>query len=226
MEITKRQKLYIKKILECQSMYKSKLADAIYTGHFPKNRLGLLAKEVFLQEKWPSHIAHVYLQMDEVALADKALVQYVISIIKAENLGVGSKGVAHSDLAIKFGLFAGISKSELKKAEPTVANRTLMDWCDMSALERPWIEAFAVHIACESQVNLMARVAKGLFLNYGATKDDILFWDVHGGPIEAKHSREGLHLLAKHTSRKNEKNVLYSYEISCKLLCQFYDSII
>lgn len=214
------------RMLEFQLSYRSKLAEAILTGRFPEKKLGVLAKQVYLQEKWPSHIAHVYLSMDESALGDRELVKYVISIIKAENLGVGSLGIPHSELASRFARSVGVSDNQLKTAIPTVQNRALMDWCDMSALERPWIESFAVHIACESQMRLMAKIAKGLLLNYRATAEDVLFWTVHAGPLESKHARDGLNLLAKHTSKKDEKNVLYSYEMSCKLLSQFYNSIL
>jgi pyrroloquinoline quinone (PQQ) biosynthesis protein C len=218
-------KHFIESIMRCNGLYQSKLVRAIADGSFPKRKLPILAEQVYLQEKWPSHIAHVYLKFDERSLNDRILINYIISIIRAENLGVGSKGIPHIDLVRRFAQFTGVADSRLDSALPTVQNRTLMDWCDMSALERPWIEGFAVHIACESQVTAMAKIARGLKLHYGAREDDVLFWTVHGGPLERKHSREGLAILANHTSKAVERDVLYSYEMSCKLLCEFYDSI-
>lgn len=221
-----RRKALIDKLVHCQDINESKLVDAIRTGTFPRTRLHLLAEQVYLQEKWPSHIARVYLKLDEPALADRSLIEYIISIIKAENLGVGSKGIPHSDLAVTFALSTGVSKSSLMAAQPNTRNRALMDWCDMSALERSWLEGFAVHIACESQVTSMAKIARGLSMHYRVREKDNLFWRVHGGPLEMKHSQEGLALLAKHTSKASEEDVVYNYEMSCSLLRQFYDSIL
>jgi pyrroloquinoline quinone (PQQ) biosynthesis protein C len=224
--MNKGRKALVEKLARCQDNNESKLVDAIRTGIFPRTRLGLLAAQVYLQEKWPSHIARVYLKLDEPALADRELVGYIISIIRAENLGVGSRGIPHSDLAIRFGLSVRMSKKALLTAQPTVQNRALMDWCDMSALERSWLEGFAVHIACESQVKSMAKIARGLSMHYGVREKDNLFWRIHGGPLEMKHSQEGLALLAKHTSKANEEDVVYNYEMSCRLLSQLYDSIL
>lgn len=219
-------KQFLDLISHFHEVYKSKLADMILEGSFPKERLPLLAVQFYLLEKWPSHIAHVYLGLDEQALADRDIVNYIITIIKAENLGVGSKGVPHSMLARRFAIFTGLSDEDLDIAHPTTQNRTLMDWCDMSALERPWIEALAVHIACESQVKSMAKIANGLKFHYGTSKENVQFWSIHGGSIEKKHSQHGLALLAKHTSKAEEENVLYSYKMSCRLLCEFNDSIL
>lgn len=213
-------------IIRFHEKFPIKLATAILEGTFPKERLRVLAKQVYLQEKWPSHIAHVYLGMDEEALAAQGLVNYVLTIIRSENLGVGSKGIPHSVLARGFGQFTGLTDKDLEKAQPTNANRTLMDWCDMSALERPWIESLAVHLACESQAIPMARIAKGLILHYGASDNDIQFFLVHGGPVERNHARQGLALLTQHVKRSEEDGVLYSYKMSCRLLCEFYDSIL
>ena len=206
--------------------YASKLGEDILEGSFPRGKLKMLAKQFYLQEKWPSHIARVYLALDEQALADRDLVYYILAIIKAENLGVGSKGVPHSVLARDFGLFTGLSDGDLAAARPTTQNRALMDWCDMSMLDRPWRESFAVQIACENQVQSMANIAKGLTFHYGASKEDIQFWLVHGGPIEKKHSKQGLTLLAKHTSNADEQDVLYAYEFTIRLLCEFYNSFL
>ena len=213
-------------IIRFHEKYEIKLATAVLEGTFPKERLRVLAEQVYLQEKWPSHIAHVYLGLDEEALAERKLVNYVLTIIRGENLGVGSKGVPHSALARRFAQFTGLTERDLKKAQPTNTNRTLMDWCDMSALERPWIESLAVHLACESQAIPMARIAKGLTLHYGASNDDIQFFLVHGGPVERNHARKGLALLTQHVKRSEEDGVLYAYKMSCRLLCEFYDSIL
>jgi len=217
---------FIKLLCSRQDSFQSKLVGAIVDGWFPRERLALLAEQLYLQEKWPSHIAHVYLKLDECALSDRALIKYIISILRAENLGVGSRGIDHSELASKFASFVGLPPDRLKAAQPTVQNRALMDWCDMSALERPWKEALAVHLACEGQASSMAKIGKGLAKNYGVTKDAMLFWYVHGGPVERRHSKAGLAILARHTSIAEEENVLYCYEMSCRLLCQFYDSIL
>lgn len=210
----------------CHERHTTRLGDAVYTGSLPRSRLPLLATQFYLQEKWPSHIAHVYLSLDDEALSDHELVTYILAIIRAENLGVGSKGIAHSALARRFAAFVGVTDRELRRASPTPANRAIMDWCDLSGLDRPWIEALAVQMACESQIDLMAQVAKGMRRHYGASPSDNEFWSVHGGRVEKDHSRRGFALLAKHTTSKNMTDVLYAYEMTCRLHAAFCNSLL
>lgn len=213
-------------IANIDRLYTIALADSICEGSLPKERLRDLAAQVYLQEKWPSHIAQVYLQLDEEALAQHDVVNYVISIIKAENLGVGSNGVPHAELARQFAYFTGLSEMDLQGAAPTVENRALMAWCDMSELERPWLEALAVQQACESQVTAMSKIAKGLLSHYGASKNHARLWIVHGGPVERKHKRDGLAILAKYTTFEISENVLYAYDMTSKFNRDFYDSFL
>ena len=199
---------------------------AIRDGTLPRKNLETLAEQIYLQEKWPSHIARVYLKLDESALADVKLVRYILSIIRAENLGVGSAGVAHSELAKIFAQFTGISERRLTRATPNAQNRALMDWCDMSEMDRPWIEAMAVHLACESQVRAMSVIRKGLRRHYGASEAQVVFWKVHAGQVERRHAKEGLSLLTSHTPREKQPDVVYAYRMTCRLLKDFYDSIL
>ena len=217
---------FVEAIAEIDRLYSIAFADSIREGALPNERLRDLAAQVYLQEKWPSHIANVYLQLDEEALAQHDVVKYVISIIKAENLGVGSNGVPHAELARQFAYFSGLSEVELQRAKPTVENRALIDWCDMSELERPWLEALAVQVAFESQVTAMSKIAKGLMLHYGASKEDAQLWIVHGGPVERKHKREGLAILAKYTTSEISGNVLYAYDMTSRFNRNFYDSFL
>ena len=96
----------------------------------------------------------------------------------------------------------------------------------MSALDRPWLEALAVHVACESQVKTMRSIARGLQIHYGASPRDVEFWTVHGGPVERRHMEEGLSIIADYTRPKNKASVEYAYKVSCQLVCNFYDSIL
>jgi len=213
-------------ITEIDRLYTILLADSICEGLFPKERLRDLAAQVYLQEKYPSHIAMVYLQLDEKALAQHDVVNYVISIIKAENLGVGSGGVPHAELARRFAYFAGLSELDLQSTTATVQNKALMDWCDMSELDRPWLEALAVQLACESHVTAMSKIAKGLQLHYGASKEDARLWLVHGGPVEKKHRRDGLGILANNMTAEISENVLYAYRMTSRFNRDFYDSFL
>lgn len=202
------------------------LGDAVLRGTLSKRQLKSLATQVYLQEKWPSHIARVYLNLDEVALSDRSLVKYILSIIRAENLGAGSKGVNHTELIRRFARSIGVSEPSLKAARPTPPNQVLMDWCDMSALDRPWLEAFAVHLACESQVRTMKKIALGVQRNYGATAKDAEFWTLHGGPVERKHMSEGLSLLVASIRSDTRPFVIHTYKVTLQLLKDFYDSFI
>src|SRR6185295_15833540 len=111
-------------------------------------------------------------------------------------------------------------------ARPTPCNQMLMDWCDMSALDRPWLEALAVHVACESQVETMRGIAKGLQANYGASAEEVRFWTIHGGQLERQHMKEGLSILARYIRPDNQRSVEYAYEVSRQLVCNFFDSIL
>jgi pyrroloquinoline quinone (PQQ) biosynthesis protein C len=208
------------------AQYETRLGKAISDGVVPRRKLQLLAKQVYLQEKWPSHIAHVYLHLDENALADRRVVNYILSIIQAENLGVGSKGASHTDLVRRFARSIGLSEKSLRTARPIPTNQMLMDWCDMSALDRPWLESLAVHVACESQITTMRRIARGLRLHYGVSSGGLEFWNVHGGSLERRHMEEGLSILSEYTDSKNINSVEYAYKVSCQLVCNFYDSIL
>jgi pyrroloquinoline quinone (PQQ) biosynthesis protein C len=208
------------------AQYETRLGEAILDGSVSKKNIRLLAKQVYLQEKWPSHIAHVYLSLDENALADRRVVGYILSIIRAENLGVGSNGVSHTELARRFACSIGLSERSLSAARPTPTNQMLMDWCDMSALDRPWLAALAVHVACESQVKTMRNIARGLQTHYGVSPRDIEFWTVHGGPVERRHMEEGLSIIEDYIRPDNKASVEYAYKVSCQLVCNFYDSIL
>jgi pyrroloquinoline quinone (PQQ) biosynthesis protein C len=208
------------------ALYETRLGKAILEGAVPKKKIQLLAKQVYLQEKWPSHIAHVYLHLDENALADRRVVRYILSIIQAENFGVGSKGASHTELVRRFACSVGLSEGSMRAARPIPTNQMLMDWCDMSALDRPWLESLAVHVACESQATTMRRIAQGLHLHYGVSLEDVEFWRVHGGPVEKRHMAEGLSILSEYTNSKNTTSVEYAYKVSCQLVCNFYDAIL
>jgi pyrroloquinoline quinone (PQQ) biosynthesis protein C len=207
-------------------LYETKLGKAILEGTVSKKKIQLLAKQVYLQEKWPSHIAHVYLHLDEKALADRRVVRYILSIIQAENLGVGSKGASHTELVRRFASSVGLSDKSLNIARPINTNQMLMDWCDMSALDRPWLESLAVHVACESQIKTMRRIERGLRVHYGISSEGLEFWNVHGGPLESRHMEEGLLILSEYTDSKKFNSVEYAYKVSCQLVCNFYDSIL
>jgi len=216
----------IDRLTVLSSRYKPVLRQAIFDGIVTTKQIQVLAKQVYLQEKWPSHIAHVYLNLSEDALADRQLVKYVLSIIQSENFGVGSGGVSHTELARRFAFSMGLSERSLSTARPTPANRMLMDWCDMSALDRPWLEILAVHVACESQASTMKAIAKGLQAGYRKSADDVEFWTIHGGPVERRHMKEGLAILGHYIRPDNRSAVEYAYRVSCQLVCEFYDSIL
>lgn len=221
MRISDRMRIKLKSIIE---LYEPLLGRTIQDGSFPESKLPALATQVYLQEKWPSHIARVYLSLDQRAVEDPTVIRYIMSIIAAENLGVGSKGMTHAALARKFAQSVGISQNALNLARPTPANQVLMDWCDMSALDRPWLDALAVHLACESQVTMMKSIAQGLRKNYAGT--DITLWSIHGGPIERRHSLEGQVILARYANASNVHSILYMFEFSCKILRDFYNSFL
>jgi len=224
--LDRRQAKFHRALTTLHEQYESNLGPSILAGTLSRSKICRLAEQVYLQEKWPSHIAHVYLNLDDVALSDRAVVSYILNIIRSENLGVGSKGINHTDLAKQFALAMRVSWPRLARARPTVPNRMLMDWCDMSAGERPWLEALAVQVACENQMPTMRQIARGLVRHYGLRRAHILFWLVHGGPVERKHAADGLWLLATRTPRNDEHSVLYSYRMTCRLVCEFYDSIL
>ena len=209
---------------DTEDSYSVAIAQTIFDGSLPMNRLRELAIQVYLQEKWPSHAANVYMQMDELALANKDLIYYVLSIIKAENLGVGSKGVSHADLAKRFALSIGIQEDDLATAVPTIENRSIMDWCDMSELTRPWLETLAVQVACEGQVIALGKVARGITRHYGISKYDAELWYVHGGSVERRHKKEGLALLEKYTTEETMDDVKYAYSVTTRLNCEFFNS--
>ena len=205
-------------------LYPITIDQEIFDGILPEEKLCELAIQVYLQEKWPSHAANVYLRMDEEALANRDLVGYIISIIKAENLGVGSQGTSHADLAKRFIYSMGVCEKRLTLAVPTIENRTLMDWCDMSALDRPWMEALAVQVACEGQVTAMAKIARGITRHYKTSTSDAQLWFVHGGRVERKHKKDGLALLGKYTPATKHDDVIYAYAMTARLNCAFYNS--
>ena len=72
----------------------------------------------------------------------------------------------------------------------------------------------------------MSKIAKGLMLHYGASKEDAQLWIVHGGPVERKHKREGLAILAKYTTSEISGNVLYAYDMTSRFNRDFYDSFL
>lgn len=217
----------LKKVVkELDQRYRIRFADAISSGTVDQNVLRELAMQVYLQEKYPSHIAYVYLTLEENQLEDSRVVRYILSILEAENLGKGSNGATHSELARRFAYSVGVTAEELACAAPTPANKALMDWCDMSAIERHWLDALAVQLACESQVESMQKIALGLKTHYHLSENDIQFWFVHGGPVEEQHRSEGLSLLRHNVTTENLNSVIYSYKMTCRFNQEFFDSLI
>ena len=215
-----------KALNEIDQRHRIRLADSVSSGTVGKHVLRELAKQVYLQEKYPSHIAYVYLSLEENQLEDSRVVRYILSILEAENLGKGSNGATHSKLARHFAYSVGVTAEELAFATPTPANKALMDWCDMSAIERHWLDALAVQLACESQVESMQKIAVGLKTHYHLSENDIQFWFVHGGPVEEQHRSEGLSLLRQNVTTENLNSVIYSYEMTCRFNQEFFDSLI
>ena len=214
------------KVATITEQHQPQLGSAIGSGHLSRRALRALAVQLYLQEQWPSHIAQVYLALDNDGLSDPQVIKYILSIIRAENLGVGSSGLTHTELARRFAAFLGVHDSTLQKAKPVPANQVLMDWCDASSLGRHWLEALAVHLACESQHRTMKAIRKGLLKHYGGTDKDLLFWAIHGGPLERRHAEEGTALLEKHVTRTRINSVVHVYEVTCGLVKQFYDSFL
>ena len=130
--------------------HQPQLGSAIGSGHLSRRALRALAVQLYLQEQWPSHIAQVYLALDNDGLSDPQVIKYILSIIRAENLGVGSSGLTHTELARRFAAFLGVHDSTLKKAKPVPANQVLMDWCDASS---PWTP-LARGVSCSSRVRI------------------------------------------------------------------------
>lgn len=206
--------------------HKIRLADLISSGTVEMYVICELAKQIYIQEKYPSHIAYVYLALEEKQLENSQIVKYIISILEAENLGKGSDGVTHSELARRFAYAVGVASDELANAMPTPANKTLMDWCDVSAMERHWTNSLAVQLACESQVETMRQIGLGLKSSYHVREDDLQFWFVHGGPVEEQHRSDGMNLLQRYVTKENLDSVIYSYEITCRFNKEFFDSLI
>lgn len=210
--------------------HKSRLGAEIRCGNASKMVIRKLARETYHQEKWPSHIAHVYLNLDAVGLRDPNIIKYVLSIIRAENLGVGSKGLSHRDLAVRFAKSVGISERSLDRSVPCSANQALMSWCDMSALDRTWQESLAVHLACEAQFELMEEIRAGLKSHYSVSSTNILLWTVHAGPVERRHAREGFSIIENHNSvaqsNRLRDSIVHNFTFTCQLLRVFYDSIL
>jgi len=96
----------------------------------------------------------------------------------------------------------------------------------MSVMERHWLDALAVQLACESQVETMKQIALGLKMYYHLNENDIQFWFVHGGPVEERHRSEGLKLLCQNATKENLNSVIYSYEMTCRFNQEFFDSFI
>ena len=217
---------FLSKLANITEQYQPELGSAIASGQLSPRALRALAVQSYLQEQWPNHIAQVYLALDNKGLSDPQVVKYILSIIQAENLGVGSSGLTHTQLARKFAAFLGVHDSTLRRAKPVPTNQVLMDWCDASSLGRHWLEALAVHLACESQHRTMKAIRKGLLKHYAATDKDVLFWTIHGGPIERRHAEEGTALLVKHITRTRMNSVVHVYEVTCGFVKQFYDSFL
>jgi len=209
---------------EITQRYEPRLGNAILMANVTRAQLQMLAKQIYLQERYPSHIAQVYLNLDAKGLDDTSLIRYIISIIRAENLGVGGHGITHAALAKRFALAVGVSTEDLLTAEPTPPNKVLMDWCDASALDRTWLDSLAVQVACESQIETMRSVARGLRRNYDLEPGALRFWQLHGGALERSHMNTGLAFLAKYTDATTIESLFYVYEITCQLLKTFYDS--
>lgn len=206
--------------------YQSPLGVAIRDGLLSRSALKVLAEQMYFQEKWPSHIACVYLGLDRAGLDDPSVIEYILSIIRAENLGVGSQGLTHHDLAERFARAVDVSPAQLRRAQPIAANQALMDWCDMSLQGRSWQESLAVHVACESQFDMMRVIRDGLSDHYHCPPKGFALWTVHAGRVERSHSRNGLRILEKHTRGSARRGVTYHYRFTCNLVRAFFDAIL
>ena len=71
----------------------------------------------------------------------------------------------------------------------------------------------------------MRSIAVGLKKNYGASRRDVEFWRIHGSKIEIEHMERGRSIIARYATKKKIDGILYSYEMSCKLLLDLFDTI-
>ena len=144
-----------------------------------------------------------------------------------EETGKISSSAPHPELFIRLGLGLGLSRDDMIHGKAFPSTAALIDWFELSTKDRSFAEGIgAINLAAEGQVpGNFAPFARALEKNYGLSREQVAFFDVHE-IADRDHSDVGDNILS-HTpmSEIERAKVWAAVERSLEMWWQFFDGI-
>src|SRR5262249_58083759 len=121
----------------------------------------------------------------------------------------------------------GLTGAAMVEGCPLPATRALIDWFELSTMQRSFIDAAAaINLAAEGQVpGAFGPMARRLQENYGLSREAVAFWDIHE-MADAEHSDVGDNIVVRHaTDAATQARVRDALQHSLDAWWQFFDGI-
>jgi pyrroloquinoline-quinone synthase len=196
----------------------------IQAGRLPREGLRPFAVQFFLQvREFPRAVSALHASCpfpdERVKLAE--------SLYEEETGRISGCDVSHPELFIRFGEAVGATRAELTCGEALPGTAALIDWFELSARQRSFVEgAAAITLAAEGQVpGTFGPFARALEAHYGLTAEQVAFWDVHE-EADRDHSDVGDHLVVRlATAEEWQVKVRRAVHRSLDAWWQFFDDL-
>jgi pyrroloquinoline-quinone synthase len=195
----------------------------IAAGDVSQRGMCIFATQFFLQvREFPRAISALHsrcFDMGERAKLAESLYE--------EETGLISGSAPHPELFIRLGLGLGLARADMINGKPLASTAALTDWFELSTKDRSFNEGIgAINVAAEGQVpNNFGPFARALEKNYGLSREQVAFFDVHE-IADRDHSDVGDHVLSHaELGEIDRARVRAAVDRSLDLWWQFFDGI-
>jgi pyrroloquinoline-quinone synthase len=180
-------------VKERRSFGRHPLWRKIGEGKVSRDGMKTFAAQFFLQvREFPRAVSALHSRCNDAAERLK-----LAESLYEEETGKISGSEPHPELFIRFGTGLGMKREDLVDATPLPSTASLIDWFELSTRDRSFAEGIgAINVAAEGQVvTNFGPFARALEKNYGLTKDQVAFFDVHE-LADRDHSDVGDNILS------------------------------
>jgi pyrroloquinoline-quinone synthase len=195
----------------------------ISDGRLDRSQLQGFAKQFFLQVvEFPRAVSALHARCRDLEERRK-----LAESLYEEETGRLSRSKPHPELFLDFCAGLGLSRDEVRAAEPLPGTAALIHWFELSTKERPFLEGVAaINLAAEGQVvGAFGPFARALQKHYGLSTEAVAFWDVHE-LADAEHSDVGDHIVVRHaTTDQIQAGVRGAVRTSLTMWWLFFDDM-
>jgi len=210
-------------VKERRSFGRHPLWIRISQGALSREAMKTFAAQFFLQvREFPRAVSALHSRCSDPAERLK-----LAESLYEEETGKISGSAPHPELFLRFGAGLGMRREELTEAAPLPSTASLIDWFELSTRDRSFAEGIgAINVAAEGQVvTNFGPFARALEKNYGLSRDQVAFFDVHE-LADRDHSDVGDNILTHlPLGDADRTRIRAAVNRSLDLWWQFFDGI-